>query len=200
MKRSLKLCFQIHNIMKKSIVNTIAILTLLFSITASHGAIHHTKVPALAKSIKASMDKSDQLTAVFDNYFAVKDALVKTDGTTAATKATALLLAINAVKMDKLEMDVHMVWMKVMADLKKDAQHISETKDAKHQREYFNTLSKNIYALLKVCKQETPVYYQFCPMANNGKGANWLSKESAVKNPYYGSMMLTCGKTVETIK
>lgn len=186
--------------MKKSIVNTISILTLLFSITTNYGAIHHTKVPVLAKSIKASMDKSDQLTAVFDNYFAVKDALVKTDGTTAATKATALLLAINAVKMDKLAMDVHMVWMKVMADLKKDAQHISETKDAKHQREYFNTLSKNIYALLKLCKQETPVYYQFCPMANNGKGANWLSRESAVKNPYYGSMMLTCGKTVETIK
>jgi hypothetical protein len=30
--------------------------------------------------------------------------------------------------------------------------------------------------------------------------ANWLSKENAVKNPYYGSQMLTCGKTVETIK
>jgi hypothetical protein len=37
-------------------------------------------------------------------------------------------------------------------------------------------------------------------MANDGKGADWLSKENAVKNPYYGSMMLTCGKTVETIK
>ena len=50
-----------------------------------------------------------------------------------------------------------------------------------------------------VSKNETPVYYQFCPMANDGKGANWLSKENAVKNPYYGSMMLSCGKTVETI-
>jgi hypothetical protein len=37
-------------------------------------------------------------------------------------------------------------------------------------------------------------------MANYGKGANWLSKENAVKNPYYGSQMLTCGKVVETIK
>ena len=37
-------------------------------------------------------------------------------------------------------------------------------------------------------------------MANGGKGANWLSKENAVKNPYYGSQMLTCGSTVETIK
>jgi hypothetical protein len=37
-------------------------------------------------------------------------------------------------------------------------------------------------------------------MYNDGKGANWLSKESAIKNPYYGSQMLSCGKTVETIK
>jgi hypothetical protein len=37
-------------------------------------------------------------------------------------------------------------------------------------------------------------------MYNNGKGANWLSKEILIKNPYYGSQMLSCGKTVETIK
>lgn len=53
---------------------------------------------------------------------------------------------------------------------------------------------------MKVAKTETPTYYQFCPMANGGKGANWLSKENEVKNPYYGSEMLTCGKVVETIK
>lgn len=37
-------------------------------------------------------------------------------------------------------------------------------------------------------------------MANDGKGANWLSKENVIKNPYYGSEMLHCGKTVEIIK
>lgn len=37
-------------------------------------------------------------------------------------------------------------------------------------------------------------------MANDGKSANWLSKENPIKNPYYDSQMLTCGKTVETIK
>lgn len=90
--------------------------------------------------------------------------------------------------------------MKVMKDLTFDAEHIEETKDVGHQRDHFTKLSKNMYALIKVSKQESPIYYQNCPMYNNGKGANWLSKESAVKNPYYGSQMLTCGKTVETIK
>lgn len=57
-----------------------------------------------------------------------------------------------------------------------------------------------MFDLLKVSKQETTIYYQFCPMANDGKGANWLSKENVIKNPYYGSEMLHCGKTVEIIK
>jgi copper chaperone CopZ len=149
---------------------------------------------------QTEMQQPNQLTAVFDTYFAVKDALVKTDGATASTKATQLLSAVNAVKMDKLEMDVHMVWMKVLSDLKSDSENISKSNDIAKQRKQFMSLSNNIYALLKVSKTETPTYYQFCPMANGGKGANWLSKENAIKNPYYGSQMMTCGKTVETIK
>jgi copper chaperone CopZ len=151
-------------------------------------------------SSKDTQQEPNQLKAVFDNYFAIKEALVKTDGNTASAKAKDMITAINAVKMDKLEMTVHMVWMKVISNLKEDAEHIADTKDVKHQRDHFNTLSKNSYDLMKVVKQETPTYYQFCPMANEGKGANWLSKEDKVRNPYYGSQMLTCGKTVETIK
>ena len=149
---------------------------------------------------KVEVQEVNQLNAVFDNYFAVKDALVKTDGNTSSTKAKELLTAINAVKMDKLTTEEHTVWMKVMKDLAFDAEHIADTKDASHQRDHFMPLSENMYALIKVSKTETPTYYQFCPMANDGKGANWLSKENAVKNPYYGSQMLTCGKVVETIK
>ncbi|MEM8521300.1 DUF3347 domain-containing protein [Flavobacterium sp. PL12] len=147
-----------------------------------------------------TMKEENQLSVVFDNYFAVKDALVHTDGSMAAAKSKTLLTNLEAVQMDKLEMDVHMVWMKVFTNLKEDAKHIADTKDTAHQRERFINLSKNMYELIKVSKTENPVYYQFCPMANKGKGANWLSKENAVKNPYYGSMMMTCGKTVETIK
>ncbi len=158
------------------------------------------KVVDSATSTPAQPKEANLMTAVFDNYFALKDALVQTDGAAAAAKSANLLTAIKAVKMEKLATEVHTVWMKVLKDLQEDAEHIADTKDASHQRDHFMSLSKNMYALMKVSKYEQPVYYQFCPMANDGKGANWLSKENAVKNPYYGSMMLNCGKTVETIK
>jgi lipocalin/copper chaperone CopZ len=141
-----------------------------------------------------------KLKVVFDSYFLLKDALVKTDGKAAATIAKDVSAALNAVKMGELAMDVHMIWMKEMNSLMAGAKNISETQDIKRQREFFIPFSKSMYEVIKVAKYETPVYLQFCPMANDGKGANWLSKENAVKNPYYGSQMMTCGKTVETIQ
>ena len=138
----------------------------------------------------------DQLTPVFDSYFTVKDALVKTDGNTASAKAEEMLSAINAVKMETLKMDEHMAWMKVVENLTADAKSINETKDIEKQRNVFNSLSKNIYILIKASNPAETLYYQYCPM----KKMNWLSKENAIKNPYYGSQMLSCGKTVETIK
>ena len=144
-------------------------------------------------------EDANQLLAVFDAYFAVKDALVKTEGATAAAKAKDLQNAINEVKMGALKMDAHIVWMNVMKPLAVAAKNIADAKDIAQQRKYFIALSKNIYDLKKVAPTDTPAYYQYCPMANDGEGANWLSKEKAVKNPYYGSQMLSCGRTVETI-
>ena len=175
---------------KKAVVKTITEPT-----TDAMGSLpNHTGHTAM------DMQQTSQLTAVFDNYFALKDALVKTDGTTASAKAAAMLTALDAVEMGKLKMEEHTVWMKIEKDLKTDAQHIKENKDTEHQREHFISLSKNMYELIKTAKPAETVYYQFCLMANDGKGANWLSKENVIKNPYYGSQMLSCGKVVETIK
>jgi hypothetical protein len=142
----------------------------------------------------------DLLKPVLDAYYAVKDALVSSDGNAASTNATNLVKAIKAVKMDQLASEQHMVWMKVMKDLDFDADHISETKDVGHQRDHFSSLSDNMYKLIKSTKSSEAVYYQHCPMAKEGKGANWLSQIPAIKNPYYGAQMLSCGKTTETIK
>jgi hypothetical protein len=57
-----------------------------------------------------------------------------------------------------------------------------------------------MYAVAKVYKADETLYYQHCLMYNDGEGANWLSKENTVRNPYFGNAMLTCGKTTETIK
>ena len=141
-----------------------------------------------------------QTQAIYNNYFALKDALVKTDATATASQAAALLATLNAVDMAKMKIDEHMAFMKVQKALKADATTIGISKDVTVQRAAFSNLSTNIIELAKVAKPTETAFVQHCPMYNDGAGANWLSKENAVKNPYYGSMMLTCGKTTETIK
>jgi len=37
-------------------------------------------------------------------------------------------------------------------------------------------------------------------MANNDKGAFWLSDDEQVLNPYFGDMMLKCGTVEQVIK
>ncbi len=151
---------------------------------------------------QANMNHHDAnpLHNLMEQYFALKDALVASDAVATAAKASAMLTAYTAIKMETLNPAEHNAWMKVEKTIQLNVQHISETKDIKHQREYFMALSSDMYPLMKVALSTTPVYYQFCPMANDGKGANWLSKEMAIKNPYYGSMMLSCGRVVETLK
>jgi copper chaperone CopZ len=168
--------------------------------TMEDHSMHESHNETEEEKVVEVVQEKNQLTKVFNYYFMLKDALVKSDGAVASSKAKGLIAALNAVQMNLLSNEEHMVWMKVMKDLKFDAEHIEETKDVKHQRDHFITLSENIYQLNKVSKLESPTYYQRCPMANDGNGATWLSKEEQVKNPYYGSMMLSCGKVIETIK
>jgi hypothetical protein len=148
----------------------------------------------------ANAQSNTNIKKVLDAYIQLKDALVKSDGTSSSSASKTLLTSIQEVNMNELNTETHTQWMKVVNDLKEDAEHISDTKEITHQRDHFMSLSKNLYAVIKVSKSETPIYYQFCPMANKGKGANWLSLENKIKNPYYGNQMLTCGKVVETIQ
>ncbi|MCR9065191.1 DUF3347 domain-containing protein [Jiulongibacter sediminis] len=139
------------------------------------------------------------LKQVYLSYFELKNTLVNSDKTESSSKAEVLLSSFDQVDMKTLSHESHMVWMKVLPVLKKTTSAINSSKSIEEQRSHFSKLSDNLYIILKSDKQAQKTYYQFCPMANDGKGANWLSEFSAVKNPYFGSSMLTCGKTKETL-
>ena len=171
------------------------------TITETKEIVKENPKTEIVNNPTTSEHKNDnQLKPVFDNYYALKNALIKSDNKTTSANATKLLASINVVKMELLSQTEHAVWMKVVNNLKKNITTISTQKDIEKQRQLFMSISKNMYQLSKVSPQETPTYLQHCPMYNNGKGADWLSKEQVIKNPYYGSQMLNCGSVQETIK
>ncbi len=141
--------------------------------------------------------KTTQLSQVLNSYYGIKNALVNSDAKAAAMNAGELLKAINAVDMNALSATDMNAFMPLQEKLAFDAKHISENNGIAEQREHFSSLSNNIYKLAKAAKLSAePVYQAYCPM----KKAYWLSSEAAIKNPYYGNMMLTCGKVTDTLK
>ena len=47
---------------------------------------------------------------------------------------------------------------------------------------------------------QNTIYIQHCPMADNNKGADWLSLNKAIKNPYFGDKMLHCGSVIKVVE
>lgn len=144
---------------------------------------------AFTQTVFAQDSTKAQSSPLLASYYNLKDALVSSNSTTAATSAEAFVKALN-------DIDKATVKDESRTALLSDANSISQTKDLKVQREKFATLSTNMFALAKTVKLSAqPVYQQYCPM----KKASWLSDNKAIKNPYYGSAMLTCGSVKETL-
>lgn len=127
-------------------------------------------------------------------YYELKDALVATNPKKAKIEALTLVSAFKTVKADKLSASVK----KALNMASAQAMAISKTTDIEQQRKQFEGISTAMITVVKASKA-SKAYVQYCPMAFDGKGASWLSSKREVRNPYYGSKMLTCGSVKEEI-
>ncbi|MHB1108405.1 MAG: DUF3347 domain-containing protein, partial [Lutibacter sp.] len=158
----------------------------------------HTK---MGKRITVSTAFKNQLEKVFDEYLILKDALADDDNSATKKSAAALLIATAKVDMKLLSnQEAHNHWMLIGKEIKASATSISKTSDIAIQRNHFKHLSAHLIKAVKLFGVSQEVYEQFCPMANDNKGAYWLSLSKEIKNPYFGKAMSTCGETKSTIK
>lgn len=149
-----------------------------------------------------TVDLKAQFAPVLAAYYGLKDALVADNSNLAAEKGKAMKVALRKIETKDWTAKQRNAYDAVAKKLDTDAEHIGDNAGKiDHQREHFMSLSSNLTTVVKTLKiNDETAYSQFCPMANDGKGAYWLSKEDKVKNPYYGKKMLTCGSVKETLK
>lgn len=141
------------------------------------------------KTFAQDSRQKHQLSQLLSEYYNIKDALVAGNSNIASQKADEFIKTANTI-------DYKLISEGNINTLLKDASPISDTKDIKKQRQHFSNLSNNMATLAKAMKlTNQPIYQAYCPMQK----ANWLSSSKEIKNPYFGSAMLTCGKVVETI-
>lgn len=172
-----------------------------------HGGMGDSKMNSnedhseMNSKIKVSSKFQNQLKIVFDTYIVLKDALVNDDFLASKNAANSIILNLNKVDMKLLTTnEADQNWMSVEKQIKKSLTLIEDSSDIKEQRNNFISLSSNLISAVKVFGINQKGYVQFCPMADNDKGAYWLSLEKEIRNPYFGSAMLKCGEVTEQIE
>jgi len=120
----------------------------------------------------------------------IKTALVKGEPETAREAAMRLARQLEDASVDG----------EIPAELLTAAQGIGEATELAAQRTHFSVLSEQLYGMLEAHGGYAgPLYWQHCPMAFDNQGANWLSTEEAIRNPYFGDQMLTCGRAEKVL-
>lgn len=128
---------------------------------------------------------SDQVAAFYDAYNDLKTALVNSDSQMAREAAVLLKTTLEGVETG--------------APLEEAVSAIAGSDDLEKQREYFEAVTAGVKTVVENNITEGTLYYQYCPMAFNGKGAYWISNEEKVFNPYFGDKMLKCGTVDQKI-
>lgn len=141
------------------------------------------------------------ISPIITDYLTLKNALVSDDDKAAANAGKALLATFNKVDMNTIPADKHKEYMDIADDAKEHAEHIGDNVgNIAHQREHLAVLSEDVKDLIALFGTSKKLYQDHCPMFNDGKGAIWLSESKEIKNPYYGSEMLTCGNVQQELK
>ncbi|WP_276497209.1 efflux RND transporter periplasmic adaptor subunit [Pontibacter litorisediminis] len=142
-----------------------------------------------------------QVTALVDTYYTLKNALVASDADAARQAAGKFNQALNKVDMGLLDGSTHAKWMQLMPALQTNASAIQKSTAIEKQREVFSPLSDHLIEVVETFgTNKEIVYKQKCPMASNDQGAYWLSEQKEIRNPYFGEAMMTCGETEQTYR
>ena len=150
-------------------------------------------------SYKAEDEENTESFSVLDDsmmralvapYLKLKDELVRSDVKTSSALAKEMLVLLSDKK-----------YAFSRSNLKTLLGSLQETDDIEEQREFFRLISNEMIQWASSTQSvSNKLYVQFCPMANNNKGAKWLSTEEQIRNPFYGDVMLTCGSVVDILE
>ncbi len=129
----------------------------------------------------ADSQRLGRLRDALTKYFALAKALADDDQEAARSANVTLVEALGALGIDG-------------AGLK-------ASPDLSAMRKAFEPVSDALIAMVKEIGVDRVgnAYVVHCPMAFDYEGADWLSAEPAVLNPYFGEEMLTCGTLTKNL-
>jgi Cu(I)/Ag(I) efflux system membrane fusion protein len=193
--------FHLH-MLKKYL--SLFILLSFIACGAEEEEIAETEKVLAQKGISYSDSTLQTIQQLLKNYYAVIDALVKSDSLSASNNASVLhqvALAADLATVKDKDSATYVTALETLNVIITSSQSLHTTHSLEQQRVIFETISDNLYELVAAMKPAgVATYKQYCPMAFNDKGAYWLSDTSLIQNPYFGKKMLKCGEVREELR
>ena len=141
--------------------------------------IHGIAVLLLTSIVAAGQQTSDPMPVVVSSYLEIQAHLAADRFEN--VKAPARVLAAQGGAMGKAG-----------EGIAKAAAALEAAGDLKAARDAFGPLSDAVIARVQAAsgKEAADLRVAYCPMVKR----SWLQRDGQIRNPYYGSQMLTCGE------
>lgn len=161
----------------------------------------NTATNAHSQVITISKKARGLLIPLFDQYLNLKNALVADNFDKSKQIAASLLINFGKTNMGLFTGEAHNVWMQHSSTIEKALKQVIKAENIGEVRKHFKTLSGQFVMLaITFGPFDKSLFIQRCPMANDNSGADWISDDSLIQNPYFGQSMLGCGDIIQTIK
>jgi hypothetical protein len=188
---------------KKNMYKIIILLSMAIVFMACGGSDNGKNANGTTKN-EASAIKAINQTAVdtlIAQYMNLKDAFVH-DSLPEVKLVTTAFIAASMPTESQLKgvaMKSPTMFMNVCKGLNAQLQQLDAATGLEGKRLVFKELLPAMRKIIAT-QSSVSVYEQHCPMAYNDSGANWLSYNTEIRNPYLPRTMLKCGLVQDTLK
>lgn len=147
---------------------------------------------------------NQSFTRLLDSYYLLKDAFVASDTIKANDAALNLVQNAESLNVDEIRGDssgtIRETANYFAATISGSGKALTAESGIEAKRKEFEMITDAMWSLTRTVQYEgQKVYYQYCPMAFNNRGAYWLSNTREIENPYFGSKMPDCGEVTDSL-
>lgn len=161
----------------------------------------HDQPIAVSKNSGPFIQSYDKL---LNAYYSLKDALVASDSVKANTAAADLVMQADSLKVNEIQGDtsgiIKETALSFTSTIHSSSEALQKEPTLNGKRKEFEMITDALWSLTRTVKYDGgKVYYSYCPMAFDNKGAYWMSNSAEIRNPYFGEKMLKCGSVEDSV-
>jgi len=136
------------------------------------------------------------LSTLYSAYAELQQALAADDVDAARKAAGTLRGSLESVNAGGLPREANVRWLEERDMLSLSTKRAVEAAAIDQLRLAFGSISRSVLSLERTFRHADASlrFEAFCPMAMDNQGASWLQLDRDIRNPYFGSSMLTCGE------